>query len=294
MQTMLGNKKIIFLFLFPGMLIFTVFYLLPIFFTAALSFTDWNGVQLSSISFSGVGNFVEAFTSQVFWKGIINTMIILLVQMGVQIPTTVALAIALDHCTKGLRFFKTSFFIPYVLSATAVALLWARVYDVDFGLINGIFSTLHINFRQMWLSKPNTVLGALLLPIVWRSIGYYLIILYAGVKSIPKELTEAAMIDGCSPLQSAIKIKVPLLHNVINVVVILAAVGALREYPLIYVMTGGGPFNASTTPAILMYTESFLKMGFGYGSAVSVLLILECLIVSAVINKLFPSKDLQF
>ena len=294
MQKMLGNKKVIFLFLLPGMLMFTVFYLLPILFTALLSFTNWNGVKLSSISLSGGGNFVEALTSKVFWKGITNTMFILLVQIGVQIPITVALAIALSYCTKGLRFNKTAFFIPYVLSATAVALLWARVYDIDFGLINGVFKLLHIDFKQTWLSEADTVLGALLLPMVWRSIGYYLIILYAGVKSVPIDYTEAAMIDGCSPLQSAIKITVPLLRNTINVVVVLAAVGALREYPLIYVMTGGGPFNASTTPAILMYTESFLKMRFGYGSAVAVLLILECLIVSTFINKVFPSKDLQY
>lgn len=294
MQKMLGNKKVIFLFLFPGLLLFSVFYLIPIAFTGALSFTDWNGVKLSGIVFSGVGNFKEALTSNAFWKGIMNTLIILIVQIFIQIPITVALAIALSFCTKGLKFSKTAFFIPYVLSATAVAMLWARVYDVDYGLINRLLNSFGINYQQMWLSDTKTVLGALLLPMVWRSIGYYLIILYAGVKSIPKDYLEAALIDGCNSWQSSIKITVPLLRNTINVVVVLAAVGALREYPLIYVMTSGGPFNASTTPAILMYSESFLKMRFGYGSAVAVLLIMECLLVSTFINKVFPSKELQY
>ncbi|MFA9380461.1 MAG: carbohydrate ABC transporter permease, partial [Acetanaerobacterium sp.] len=115
-----------------------------------------------------------------------------------------------------------------------------------------------------------------------------------GVKSIPKDYYEAALIDGCDAFQSSIKITLPLLRNAIKIVVILTAVGVLREYPLIYVMTQGGPFNSSSTPAIQMYIESFLKMQFGYGSSIAVVLVIECLLVSFIINKAFPDADLQY
>ncbi|MCG8499340.1 MAG: sugar ABC transporter permease [Firmicutes bacterium] len=295
MERMLSNKKYVLFFMLPGMLFYLVFYLIPILATVQLSFTQWDGISFENLKNIGTRNYFELFTNDpVFWTGIKNTFVILLLQLAVQIPLTTILALVLDSCVKGVKAYKTTFFIPVLFSATAVGLLWSRLYDVDYGLINRIFSSLGTGYMQKWLSSSKTVVLALTAPMIWRSMGYYLLILYAGVKSIPKSYYEAALIDGCSAWQSAMKITLPLMRNAINVVVTLTAVAALREYPLIYVMTNGGPFNSSSTPAIQMYIESFLKMRFGYGSSIAVVLVIECLLISALIHKLFPDKDIQY
>lgn len=293
MQKLLGNKKAIFLFMFPGLFFFAVFFFIPIFASGGLSLTAWNGI--GALQFIGFQNYVKMFTDDpVFWVGIKNTVIILLFQLGLQIPLTILIVLLLDSITKGVRFFKTAFFVPVVFSATAVGLLWLKVYDVNYGLINRLFSMFGVQYSQEWLSSSNSVIFALLAPMIWKSMGYYLIILYAAVKSIPKDYYEAALIDGCGQFQSSLKITVPLMRNAINVVVVLTAISAMREYPIIYVMTAGGPFNSSSTPAIQMFTESFMRMNFGYGSALAMILVLACLLVSFVINKVFPVKDLQY
>ncbi|MFA9379554.1 MAG: carbohydrate ABC transporter permease, partial [Acetanaerobacterium sp.] len=179
MEKMLSNKKNVILFMFPAMLLFCVFFLIPIIFSTILGFTQWDGTSIHKIQFIGIANFVKLFTEDpVFWVGIKNTLIILLVQLGIQIPLTVVLTLALDRCTRGAKFYKSVYFIPVIFSASAVGLLWSRLYDVNFGLFNRIFETIGVGYQQQWLSSDKTVIFALLIPMIWRSVGYYLIILY--------------------------------------------------------------------------------------------------------------------
>jgi len=295
MERMLSDKRIIFLFIAPGLLFYAVFYLLPILFTTQLSLTQWDGVSLKTMRLSGIGNFRDLLAADpVFWIGIKNSLVILFVQVAIQVPLSIAFALILDACARGVKLFKTAFFIPVLFSATAVGLLWSRVYDTDNGLINRVLASAGIGFQQNWLSSGRSVLLALTVPMVWRSIGYYLIILFAAVKSIPKDYFEAALIDGCRGFQAAMKITLPLMRNAIVAATSLSAVAALREYPLIYVMTNGGPFNSSSTPAIQMYIESFLKMRFGYGSSIAIVLVAECLVVAWLIRKALPERDIQY
>lgn len=294
MKKMLSNKRTIALFTLPAFLVFTVFFAIPIVATVILSFTDWNGVSLSTIKFINVENFINMFTNDaVFWIGLKNSIILLVLTVCIQVPVALLLALILDRCTKFLNFFKTAYFIPVLFSAAAAGLLWGRVFDVRNGLINKIFAFFDIA-PQQWLSNENTVIFALAFPLIWKEIGYYMVILYAAIKSIPKDYFEAALLDGCNTIQSTWYVTIPMCRNSLNTVIVLTAVAALRVYPLIYTMTGGGPFNSSSTLAIQMYTESFLKMNFGYGSALAVVLVIECLITSKIINKLFPQQELQF
>lgn len=294
MNKMLSNKRTIILFTFPALLVFSIFFAIPIVATGVLGFTDWNGVSLSTLKFVNIKNYIKMFTSDpVFWVSLKNSLILLVLTVTIQVPIALLLALILDRCTKFLNFFKTAYFIPVLLSATAAGLLWGRVFDVRNGLINKIFEMFSIA-PQQWLSDEKTVIFALAVPLIWKEIGYYLVILYAAIKSIPKDYFEAALLDGCSTIQSTWYITIPMCRNSLNTVVVLTAIAALRVYPLIYTMTGGGPYNSSATLAIQMYSESFLKMNFGYGSAIAVVLVLECLVVSKVINKLFPQQELQF
>ena len=204
------------------------------------------------------------------------------------------LALLLSRVTKGVRFIKTAYFIPVVFSATAVGLVWLRVFDIKYGLLNQILALMNSEWKQTWLISPKTVMWAVIFPVIWCKIGYYLIILYAGIKAIPNDYYEAALLDGCSGIKATWHITIPLLRNVIATCASLCAIGAIREYPLIFVMTLGGPMKASYTPAIQMYIEAFTNLKFGYGSAIAVTIVIISLLAYKLIDIVFPTDDIQF
>lgn len=293
MDKLMRNKKVIALFVLPALIVYSVFFLYPIISSVYYSLTEWNGY--SQPVFVGLENFVKLFTKdRVFRTGMKNIGIMLLAVLGVQLPLALFLALLLSNVSKGVRFIKTAFFVPVVFSATAVGLVWLRMLDSTYGVVNQLFEVLGINYSQSWLTSPKEVMWAIAIPLIWCKVGYYLIILYAGIKSIPNDYYQAALLDGCSGLRATFKITIPLLRNLISTCAVLCAVGAVKEYPLIYVMTLGGPAKASMTPAIQMYIEAFTNYKFGYGSAVAVMLVIISLAVYGLLNALFPTKDIQY
>ena len=255
--------------------------------------TKWDIVQ--SPAWVGFSNYIRMFTKDsVFKTGLKNVGILLVSVLLIQLPFALLLALLLSRLTKGVRLFKTAFFIPVTFSATAVGLVWLRMYDSTYGIINDLFRFFGIDYQQMWLSKPNEVMWAICVPLIWSKVGYYLIILYAGIKAIPQDYFEAALLDGCNNIHASFYITLPLLRNVMSMCAVLCAIGAVKEYPLIFVMTSGGPFRASMTPAIQMYVKAFIDMDFGYGSALAVMLVVISLFVYGAIHLVFPVKDLQY
>lgn len=288
----LKNKKIIALFVIPGMLVYVIFFLWPILSTFYYSAFEWNGY--SDMVFKGFDNYLRLFKDRSFETGIKNIGILLVAVLGVQLPISLLLALLLSRITKGARVIKTLFFVPIVFSATAIGLVWLRMFDAKYGFVNQLFTLLGMDYQQNWLSDPKNVMWAVCIPVVWCKIGYYLVILYAGIKSIPNDYYQAALLDGCNGIQATMKITIPLLRNVISMCAVLCAIGAIKEYPLIYVMTLGGPFKSSMTPAIHMYLEAFTNSNFGYSSAIAVVLVVISLITYKLMNVLFPTKDIQY
>lgn len=288
----LKNKKIIALFVIPGMLVYVIFFLWPILSTFYYSTFEWNGY--SDMIFTGFDNYLRLFKDRSFETGIKNIGILLVAVLGVQLPISLLLALLLSRITKGARVIKTLFFVPIVFSATAIGLVWLRMFDAKYGFVNQLFTLLGMDYQQNWLSEPQNVMWAVCIPVVWCKIGYYLVILYAGIKSIPNDYYQAALLDGCNGIQATMKITIPLLRNVISMCAVLCAIGAIKEYPLIYVMTLGGPFKSSMTPAIHMYLEAFTNSNFGYSSAIAVVLVVISLITYKLMNVLFPTKDIQY
>lgn len=288
----LKNKKIIALFVIPGMLVYVIFFLWPILSTFYYSAFEWNGY--SDMIFTGFDNYLRLFKDRSFETGIKNIGILLVAVLGVQLPISLLLALLLSRITKGARVIKTLFFVPIVFSATAIGLVWLRMFDAKYGFVNQLFTLLGMDYQQNWLSEPQNVMWAVCIPVVWCKIGYYLVILYAGIKSIPNDYYQAALLDGCNGIQATMKITIPLLRNVISMCAVLCAIGAIKEYPLIYVMTLGGPFKSSMTPAIHMYLEAFTNSNFGYSSAIAVVLVVISLITYKLMNVLFPTKDIQY
>ncbi len=293
MEKMMKNKKVIALFLLPGLLVFTIVFLIPAILTIGYSLTEWNGIN--EMTFVGLDNYLKMFTDDpIFWIGVRNTLILLVLCLVGQIPLALVLALILDKLKFGVRFFKVAFFIPVLLSTAAIALLWQKVYEPNFGIINQFVQIFNKQWSQEWLSNDQTVIFAVAVPVIWQYVGYHMVILYAGIKSIPEQFYEAALIDGANKLKAVWYVTIPLLRDIIKVCVVLCAVGSLKLFDLIYIMTKGGPFNSSSTVAIQMYNEAFLKMSYGYGSAVSIFMVLECLTVAYIINKIFEKEEVQY
>ena len=178
-----------------------------------------------------------------------------------------------------------------LISSVAIAQLWLKIYDPNNGMLNSLLSMLGVENTPIWLADPKLVLYSIFIAIIWQYAGFYIIIYSAALKGIPESLIEAARIDGANPLQIAWRIKVPLIMGVIKVTVVLAIVGSLKYFDLIFVMTGGGPNGASEVMASYMYKEAFKSYNFGYGSAVGFALLLITLILTWLITKLTASKE---
>lgn len=293
MDKLFRNKKVIALFVLPGLLTYIVFFLYPILSTVYYSGFKWNGY--GDMVFVGLKNYVRLFTAdKTFVTGLKNILIMLGAVLFVQLPISLLLALLLSRVQKGARLIKTLFFVPIVFSATAVGLVWLRMFDSTYGVINQLFAALGIDYVQNWLCEPKHVMWAICIPVVWCKIGYYLVILYAGIKSIPHDYYQAALLDGCTGVRATVKITIPLLRNVISMCAVLCAIGAIKEYPLIYVMTLGGPFKSSTTPAIQMYLEAFTNSNFGYSSAIAVMLVVISLITYKLLHIILPTADIQY
>ncbi len=222
-------------------------------------------------------------------------MIVLCIALVGQLVPAFVLALLLYFATKGTRIFRNAFFVPVLLSSTAIGLIWQKIYDPNYGMLNELLEKLGMgSLIHEWMTDPATCLIAVLIPVIWQWIGYHMIIMYAGLKGIPEQYIEAAKIDGANSIQVALKIILPLLQDIIKVCVVLATVGALKIFDNIYVMTGGGPYNLTSTIAIQMYKESFLKQQYGYGSSIAILLSVICMAAFLVINRLMTRESIEY
>ena len=178
-----------------------------------------------------------------------------------------------------------------LLSSVAIAQLWMKIYHPTNGIINTVLEALGFTNTPEWLANPSIVLYALIVPIIWQYAGFYILIYYAALKNIPSSLEEAATIDGANAFQIAYKIKLPLAMEVIKVTIVLALVGSLKYFDLIYVMTNGGPNGASEVMASYMYRIAFKSYDFGYASAIGFFLLIICLVVTWIVRKLTATKE---
>jgi raffinose/stachyose/melibiose transport system permease protein len=167
-----------------------------------------------------------------------------------------------------------------------------KIYNPEYGLLNVFLRSIGMgNLEQAWLGDPKTALVATFIPIIWQYIGYHMLLMYAGIKSISTEIFEAAVIDGSSWWNTSLKITIPMLKPVLNVVVIFAVTGALKVFDLVYVLTGGGPAHASEVIGTLMVSTIFKGNQYGYGSAMAVFVILECFVLSIIVGLLFRERE---
>ena len=289
MNSVLSNKKAICIFVIPTLVLFIVIIFVPIVVSSYYSVLDWNGVGKGT--FIGLQNFIEMFKSSRALNAIKNSLLFAAVSIGIQLPISLTLALIIASGVKGEGFYRTVYFIPVLISTVVVAQLWSKIYNADYGLLNTVLKSMGLgSWAQDWLGQTNTALVASFIPTLWQYVGYHMLLMYAGAKSISKDVYEAAKIDGASSVRIAFSITIPLMKPILKVCLIFSLIGAFKVFDLVYVLTNGGPFFTTEVPSTLMYTTIFDTYRYGYGSAISVFIIFECLVFTLLINKFFKTE----
>ena len=258
-----------YMFISPFYILFLIFGAYPILFSLYLSFTEWKG--LGPIKFVGLRNFEQLFKDKIFWQSMSNGVILFF--MYVPIMTFLALVLAVILNSKriqGFRFFRTILFIPYIMNIVAAGFTFRLLLNQKYGLVNALLAIFHIP-PVPWLESIWGGRISLCLLVIWAWLGYNMVIMLAGLQTIPSELTEAALIDGASAVQAFFFVTIPLMRPVILFSVVLSTMGSFNLFSEIYNLTGGGPINATLTPVIVIFDQAFGNFRLGYASAMSYL-----------------------
>jgi len=291
MDKVLKDKKAIFIFVFPALFIFIIAIILPIISSTYYSFLSWDGI--GKATFVGVKNYVHLFVNNTdgFTRSVQNSFILAILSVVIQLPLALLLALILARGVKGEGFFRTIYFIPVIMSTVVIGQLWMKIYHPDYGMLNTILGNIGLGkYAHAWLADTKTALFAVFVPILWQYIGYHMLLMYAGIKSVSPDIYEAAKIDGASEFKMATAITIPLIKPILQVCVVFAVTGSFKAFDLIYIITNGGPLHASEVPSTLMYNTIFNKYMYGYGSSMSTFIIVECLIFTLIMGKMFNAK----
>ena len=292
MTKLYSNKVRIFVFLIPALILFCGILIAPIVMSGYYSFFDWDGIGAKD--FIGFSNYIELFSSNAigFMKALGNSLLLALLSVCLQLPLALALALALGRGIRGERIFLSIFFMPVLISTVVIGQLWLKIYNPDYGILNQLLRSIGLDsWTRIWLGLKETALWAVFVPLLWQYVGYHMLLLYAGVKSVPKELREAAMLDGATNGQINRHIVLPYIKPIIRISVIFAVTGSLKSFDLIYVLTNGGPLHATEVPSTLMINMLFLRNRYGMGSAIAVLLIILCFVFALVISRIFKEEN---
>lgn len=270
------------LFLIPTFVFYLVLVVVPIFQSFRFSLYRWDGLG-PLVRFVGLGNFKEVFTDEVFWRSFKNNLTVVFVSLLGQMPPAIFLAIILTGKIKGKSLLRTVYFAPQIISTVAAGYLFYYIYEPTFGLLNELLRSVGMeNATRGWLGDPSIALYAVLIVICWKYIGFYMVLFMASIEGIPRELYEAARIDGCTSWQTIRKITLPLLSPTIKSACVLSIVGSIKYFDLIWVMTSGGPANSTELIATYMYKKTFLSWEMGYGSALAFVLFLLAISLSLI------------
>ncbi|HXF84444.1 MAG TPA: sugar ABC transporter permease [Anaerolineales bacterium] len=291
MSRRVQDTLLIALFLLPALFLFLLFVIYPIFRSVYFSLFDWNGLG-PAVDFVGLQNFKDILNDQVFLKAVRNVLVIIVLSVGVQLPLAMALAVMVRRDLPGRGLFRTIFFMPYVLSEINVAIMWMLLYnpDPDRGLLNAVVVLLG-GEPIGWLSDTKLVLISIFIALTWKYFGFHMLLYLAGLQNIPHELEEAARIDGANSFQNFFYITLPLLGSTIRTSVYLSVLGSIQQFIMVWIMTKGGPVNASEVLSTYMYRFGFVRFQLGYGSAVAIYMFLLCLIFSLIYQRLTRQPD---
>ena len=267
-----------FLFLSPWLATLAAFYLFPVVYSLVLSLLNFNPLNPSATTWAGLANYAKAFRDPVLGKAVVNTLYFVAGTVPVTTVLALVLAILLNRSLPGQTFFRAGFFVPTLVSMVVISLVFKQLYAQD-GILNQALSLLGIQGKA-WLLDERTALPGIMVMDVWSAIGYYMLLFLAGLQAIPRELYEAASIDGSSKLSQVFQITLPHLRPVALVVIVVNTIRSFQVFIEVFVMTRGGPLNSTLTVVYDLYERAFYRFEMGYASAIAYLLFAVIFIVS--------------
>jgi raffinose/stachyose/melibiose transport system permease protein len=285
------NYLAVFLFLLPALALFIGILIAPIIKSAYYSLFDWNG--MGEMTFLGLANYKELFTSKAigFIKALGNACILAALSVFIQLPVSLALALALGRGIKGEKPFLSVYFMPVLISTVVIGQLWLKIYNPDYGLLNSALTKIGLeNLCHIWLGDKKTALLSVFVPTLWQYVGYHMLLMYAGVKGVSPDIREAAKIDGATEGQVNRYVVIPAIKPIIKVSIIFAITGSLKSYDLIKVFAKDAYNCSYKVPSLLLVRYAFHNAG-GIASAIAVIMIIMCFGFAILINWLFKERD---
>ena len=273
----------------PGFIIFTIGLIIPMLMAFRYSLTSWDGMSAVK-PFVGLKNYMDLFQDSDFRSAWWFTILFTIGNTVIQNIVALLFAVALDSGIKGQKIYRTAFFVPCLISAVIVGFVWLKMYSNVLPAINDALGT-NINF--MLFGDGKTVLSGLLIANNWQWIGYWMLIYLAGLQSIPSELYEAAKVDGAGAIKRFFNVTIPMLAPAITICVVGITTGSLKVYDLLVSSTKGGPGRASTSIIYQTYTTAINGRQYGYGSAMSIMLVLVLFLVALIQVKGLKKKEVQ-
>jgi ABC-type sugar transport system permease subunit len=269
-----------YLFVLPAFLLYAVFMIYPFFQSIYLSFTSWNGADPVK-EWVGLANYRELIRDDHLWTSLRHNLIWVVIGTIAPMVIGLLLAILLWKRPRGFTLFRTTYFMPQVLSSVVIAIVWGWIYNPIFGLLNESLERVGLeSLTRGWLGDPDVAWYAVLAAAIWAEVGFVFVVFLAGLQNVSRDLLEAATIDGANAWQRFWDVTLPQLSNVITVIGALLLIGGFNVFDIIFVMTGGGPNNASEVIATYTYTEAFTQNRVGYAATLSLVMTVISLIAS--------------
>ena len=276
------------MFLFPVLFFLAVYLLYPIIATFINSLHQWNGISAEK-TFLGLANWIKLIRDSNFWKAALNNVKIMVLSLVIQMPIGILLATYLDAVGKKGNFFKAVWFLPMLMSSVAIGYLFRYALATNGGLLTSI-SQLFGGGKVDLLGNQKTALYAVIGVICWQFIPFYMVYYMAGYSSISTDVYEASILDGATRGQYVRHVALPLLVPTIRSAVILSLIGSLKYFDLVYVMTGGGPSNATELMATYMYKQSFVTFNMGYGSTIAAGMFILITLFASIVMRLMNGR----
>ncbi|NQX59779.1 carbohydrate ABC transporter permease [Paenibacillus qinlingensis] len=274
------NRLTGYTFLLPNILGFLIFICLPVCASFLMSFTEWNG--FGEIKWAGISNYTHLWQDETFRISLLNSLIMTAVSVPVTLFLAILAAVALNKGLRGVKIFRTAIFLPHITATIAVAVVWQLLYNPTMGPINGILRSIGIDNPPMWLASTQWALASVIIVSIWHSIGYYMVLYLAGLQGIPKDLYEAAEIDGAGKVAQFRKITIPMLSPVIFFTVIMGIINSFKVFDLVFVLTKGGPGRSTHMLVYDIYYTAFQRFEYGYASAMAYVLFTIILIITLI------------
>jgi raffinose/stachyose/melibiose transport system permease protein len=293
-KNLFSDKKTIAVLVLPGLIVMLFAIAIPVVISFILSFVRWAG--FGTMKFVGINNYTRLIKDHTFWRSLYNVLLLILVTIFLQNVFAFFIASLLTKASaKNSQMLRTIYFIPATLSLVVVTKLWVNIFHPTYGLLNKIIHALGFEtFEVAWLANTKTAIWAVIWIMIWQGFGWAILFFYSGLMTVPKELEEAALVDGAGRFQVQLHVVLPNMLPVIQSIIIIDVISSLKQMEMVYLSTEGGPGGTTQFLAVYLYQRAFKYGEYGYGNAISVLFVLIAVLMTVLIRRIFKKSVEQF